>query len=90
MNGPEVDNTLNLTLMSGLPKDAIGNPLDYSIGQDSLAWNAWPGELSDAMMWSAQFLDPAEMGIHNGASNSAAEVPRYTSAEGSNRHGTVP
>lgn len=86
MNGPRVDNMLNLELTSCLPKDVIQDPLDYNTGQDLLTWHTWPGELSDAMTWSAQFLDPAEMVNHNGASSSAAEMPKYASTEGGDQH----
>ncbi len=74
MHEPNVNNALQLPLMSTIHKDAVGNSLDYDVGQDSFTWNTWPGELSDAMMWSAQFIDPMGMVNHNEESSSAKEV----------------
>lgn len=86
MHRPDVDNALHLPLMRGIHKDAVGNSLDYDIGQDSFTWQTWPGELSDAMMWSAQFIDPTGMVNNNGESSSAKEVPRYAPAEENGQH----
>jgi hypothetical protein len=61
MNEPGLDHSLNLPLLGGPPKDETGYPSNYDVSQDSLIWQTWPDELSDSMMWSAQFLDPADV-----------------------------
>lgn len=92
MNGPELENTLNLHLTTGLAKDSIRHPPNYDVGQDSPSWHTlhpWPGELSDAMMWSAQFLDHTKVVHDDGASGSAPDVLKYAPAEGSGHRGDL-
>lgn len=90
MNGLEIDNTLNLHLTSGLLKDPMRHPQNYNTGLDSPSWHTlhpWPGELSDAMMWSAQFLDPTKVTHHDDASGSAPDVLKDTPSEDSGHGG---
>lgn len=54
---------------------AIGNVVDGRFNQsydcgtrhDTPEWQTWPGDLSDPMSWSAQFIDPPQSVYFNGA-----------------------
>lgn len=46
-------------------------PFVWDMGSETLDWQQWPFELTDTMMWSAQFLDP---GL-NHKSQAAPTVP---------------
>lgn len=88
MNGPDIDNTSNLQPTS----DYIHHPPNYNTGQDSPSWytlHPWPGELSDAMMWSAQFLDPNKVVHQDGVSGSAPDMLKYAPTEGTGHRGDL-
>lgn len=80
MNQPNFDHDSSPPTTTGQIPDGMGDLFDCDAGQDAFLWQTWPGELSDSMMWSAQFLDPIQMANDNG-SHSTLETPRYTQAE---------
>jgi len=50
----------------------------YSLRHDISEWYTWPGELSDPMSWSAQFIDPSQNLHFNGVPMSDVEIPIFT------------
>ncbi len=55
---------------------------NYGISHNGIDWQTWPGELSDPIAWSAQFLDPSQNFHFNAVPISSAEMPQYTRADG--------
>ncbi|KUJ10759.1 uncharacterized protein LY89DRAFT_710532 [Mollisia scopiformis] len=55
---------------------------NYGVSHTGIDWQTWPGELSDPMAWSAQFLNPSENVFFNSIPVSDAELPQYTQYEG--------
>jgi hypothetical protein len=50
-----------------VPENVFDESLNLGMASDLFSWQSWPGELSDSMMWSAQFLDPAYNLQYHGA-----------------------
>jgi hypothetical protein len=50
-----------------VPENVFDESLNMGMASDLFSWQSWPGELSDSMMWSAQFLDPAYNLQYHGA-----------------------
>ena len=50
-----------------VPENVFDESLNMGMASDLFCWQSWPGELSDSMMWSAQFLDPAYNLQYHGA-----------------------
>jgi hypothetical protein len=48
-----------MSLAGYVPENVFDESLSLGMGSELFEWQSWPGELSDSMMWSAQFLDPA-------------------------------
>lgn len=69
----------------GIETHAIGNVVDGTFNQsydcstrhDIPEWQAWPGDLSDPMSWSAQFIDPSQSVYFSGAQIAGVETSMY-------------
>jgi hypothetical protein len=70
------------SLIEGLSSDSPVRPFNYGVSHNGIEWQTWPGELSDPIAWSAQFLDPAQNFHFNPAPISSAEMPQYGPVEG--------
>jgi hypothetical protein len=57
-----------------VPENVFDESLNMGMASDLFSWQSWPGELSDSMMWSAQFLDPAYNLQYHGASFHSDEM----------------
>ena len=57
-----------------VPENVFYESLNSGMASDLFSWQSWPGELSDSMMWSAQFLDPAYNLQYHGAPFDVDEV----------------
>ena len=45
--------------MDNVLDETFNRGYDCSTRHDIPEWQAWPGDLSDPMSWSAQFIDPS-------------------------------
>jgi hypothetical protein len=57
---------------------AFNQNCNYSMGHDISDWQTWPGELSDPMSWSAQFIDSSQNLHFNTMPMSDVEIPIFT------------
>jgi hypothetical protein len=64
--------------MDNLVNSAFNQDGNCSLRHDASQWQTWPGELSDPMLWSAQFIDPLQNLHFNAGSMSNVEMPIYT------------
>lgn len=68
-----------------IPDNVFDESLNLGMGFDLFSWQSWPGELSDSMMWSAQFLDPAYNLPPHGASFNGGEMDQSRHPEDGQR-----
>lgn len=61
--------------------NVVDDAYDQSYGgdarQDIPEWQTWPGDLSDPMSWSAQFIDPSQSVFFSAAQISGVETSMY-------------
>jgi hypothetical protein len=69
-------------------ENAVDNTLDgafsYGETQNVLGWQIWPGELSDPMAWSAQFINPSQSSQFGENPVSGPQIPLYAQIEQNN------
>ena len=82
MNKGSNDNAPELSLMDNLSSEAFVQAFNYGVSHNAIEWQTWPGELSDPMAWSAQFLHPSQNLGFNSVPISNTEMPQYTQFEG--------
>jgi hypothetical protein len=70
-----------------IPENVFDESLNLGIGSDLFSWQSWPGELSDSIMWSAQFLDPAYNLQSHGPSFNGTEVAQFRHTGDDGQHG---
>ncbi|CZR69699.1 related to transcriptional activator acu-15 [Phialocephala subalpina] len=68
---------LNVPFM-GEPLHGFHGTMNYVMGQDD--WQTWPGELSDPVAWSAQFIHPTQL-LSSGPM-SESEIAIFTQING--------
>lgn len=82
INGASTSNASEMSLMEGLTKDSLDEAFNYAVRHNGIEWQTWPGELSDPMAWSAQFLDQSQNFHFNTVPTSGTDVSRYTQVDG--------
>lgn len=50
------DNAPEMSLIDSLSSESFVQTFNYGVSHNGIEWQTWPGELSDPMAWSAQFL----------------------------------
>jgi hypothetical protein len=78
MTGDSAGNGSETSLMENPANNTMDENFSYGVRQNMLAWPVWPGELSDPVAWSAQFIDPSQISQFSGNLVSGAQVPFYT------------
>ncbi|RDW71451.1 hypothetical protein BP6252_08014 [Coleophoma cylindrospora] len=76
------DHVPNRPMLGALSNEPHKQLTEDNVGVEPINWHGWPSELSDAMDWSAQFLDPALV-INYNEDVSAVEVPQFLATENS-------
>lgn len=76
------DNAPEPSLIDSLASEAFVQTFNYGVSHNGIEWQTWPGELSDPMAWSAQFLNPSQNLGFNSVPIPNAEIPLYTQFEG--------
>ena len=74
-------NTSDISLIE-LIGDSFVQTFNCGVRNNGIDRQTWPGELSDPMAWSAQFLGPPQNFPFNSDPISTAELPPYTQIEG--------
>jgi hypothetical protein len=64
-----------------IPENFFDESVNLGMGSELFSWQSWPGELSDSMLWSAQFLDPAYNLQSHGASFNGGEMGQFRHTE---------
>jgi hypothetical protein len=82
INGASTCNASEISLLEGLTNDSLDEVFNYAIRHNGIEWQTWPGELSDLMAWSAQFLDQSQTFHFNTVPTSGTDVSRYTQVGG--------
>jgi hypothetical protein len=68
----------------------VANTLDgafsssYGVTPNVLEWQIWPGELSDPMAWSAQFINPLQSSQFDGNPVPGPQIPLFAHIEENN------
>lgn len=56
-----------VSALENLADATLDETFNYGVRHNVLEWPSWPGELSDSMAWSAQFIDPSQYSdLHGG------------------------
>jgi hypothetical protein len=67
-----------MPLVDHLVNNALNPNCNFSLRHDISEWQTWPGELSDSMSWSAQFIDPSQNLHFNAVPMPDIEISIYT------------
>ncbi len=73
-----VCNGSEMPSMEDVANSTLDGAFSYGITQNVLEWQIWPGELSDPMSWSAQFINPPQGSNFGDNAVSETQIPLLT------------
>ncbi|KAG0647505.1 Transcriptional activator acu-15 [Hyphodiscus hymeniophilus] len=80
----KVFDALRMPSMENAVNNTLDGPFSFGETQSVLEWQIWPGELSDPMAWSAQFINPSQSSQFGGNPVSGPQIPFYAQIKESN------